>query len=217
MKTSYSRLMVGLVVLLLTIVVFQPPTLGNPKTKDSKNELIAVRLILDSKSRTIRVGQTLEVRVEIQNVGTGQLFIEKAIYELCGPSSPLSLRLELGPQMKPYEGGGCASDCAFVAKDTFAKRLVSHWTSLPPGNFYGTVVTIHPDSFPQLKTPGRWRLSGTYKSMGGLSSEFCFDTAPLPDQKEQIKALPYEAWQGEVDTNAIWIEVLGAESSKVKK
>lgn len=33
-------------------------------------------------------------------------------------------------------------------------------------------------------------------------------TAPIPDIKEKIKELPYVGWQGEVDTNTIWIEVV---------
>jgi hypothetical protein len=168
------------------------------------------------KKKAIKVGEALEVRVEIWNVGPKPLFIKNAIFDLCG-LSPLSLRLELGPPMKPQPGHGCASDCIYDAEDSFARRFVYHWTTLPPGDFYGTVVAMDPDSFPQLNTPGRWRLRGTYKSTGDLSSSLCFDPAPLPDNKEQIKRLPYEAWQGAVDTNTIWIEVVRAGSSATVK
>ena len=216
LRTGYSLLLVTVAVSTLTLGVFQPLALGNPQTQKSDGAQIKVTLIPQTK--TIKVGGTLEVRVEIWNVGSHPLFIEKAIYEQCGPISPLSLRLELGPPMKPQEGYGCASDCIYGAKDSFARRLVIRWMSLPVGNFYGTVVTMSPDSFAQLKTPGRWRLRGVYKSMGDLSSERCFDTAPFPDNKEQVQALPYDAWQGEVDTNTVWIEVVrGGNSSAVKK
>jgi hypothetical protein len=104
-----------------------------------------------------------------------------------------------------------------TAKDSFARRLVYRWTTLPTRDFYGTVVAMDPASFPQLNTPGRWRLRGTYKSIGNLSSSHCWDTAPIPDNEEQIKGLPYEAWQGEVNTNTVWIEVLRARSSATVK
>jgi hypothetical protein len=216
LKADYSPLMTTVVTSLLTLGVFQPFALGSPQKQDTKGKQIEVRLVPYKKS--IRVGEILEVRVEIWNLGSHPLFIEKAIYEPCGPSSPLSLRLELGPPIKPQEGHGCASDCVYGTKDSFARRLVNRWTSLPAKNFYGTTVAMDPDTFPELKTPGRWRMRGTYKPSGDLSSEMCFDTAPLPDEKEQIKALPYEAWQGETDTNTVWIEVLPrGGSSKIKK
>ena len=124
---------------------------------------------------------------------------------------------EKGPPVKPRAGFGCASDCVYTAKDSFARRLVYRWTTLPTRDFYGTVVAMDPASFPQLNTPGRWRLRGTYKSIGNLSSSHCWDTAPIPDNEEQIKGLPYEAWQGEVNTNTVWIEVLRARSSATAK
>jgi len=185
--------------------IYEPFALGNTRTQDMQGKQIEVRLI--PKKKSIKAGEVLEVRVEIWNVSSKALFIKEAIYNLCAVS-PLSLRLELGPPPKPQPGHGCASDCVFTAKESFVTRLLYHWTTLSPGNFYGTAVALDPDNFPQLNTPGRWRLRGTYKSIGDLSSSPCFDTAPIPDIKEQIKGLPYEAWQGTVDTNAVWVEVV---------
>jgi hypothetical protein len=195
------------VALIPTLGVFQPLAFGDPQTQDTDSKRIEVRLIPIKKS--IKVGEVLNVRVEIWNVGSEPLFIEETIYDPCTPS-PLSLRLDLGPSMKPQTGPGfgCASDCVYTAKDSFARRLVYRWAVLQPGGFYGRVISVQPESFPQLSTPGRWRLSGTYKSIGNLSSSFCWDKAPLPDNEEQIKGLPYEAWQGVVFTNTVWIEVV---------
>ena len=99
--------------------------------RDPQRPATAIEVRLIPKKKSIRVGEHLEVRVEIWNVSRQTFFIEKAIYELCGPSSPLSLRLELGPPMKPQPGRGCASDCLWRAEDGFARRLVMGWTSLP--------------------------------------------------------------------------------------
>jgi hypothetical protein len=89
--------------------------------------------------------------------------------------------------MKPQSGIGCAADCIYDARDTFITRLSYRWISLPPGTFYGTVVVLHSDFFPQLDTTGRWRLRGPYKSTGDLASSLCWDRAPIPDIREQIK------------------------------
>ena len=187
---------------LLTLGLLHLSAFGSSRSDDAKQ--IEVRLI--PKKKTTRAGETLEVRVEIWNVGSQPLFIRKTIFDICG-YSPLSLRLELGPPVKPQPGYGCAADCVYRVDDSFARRLVLFWTILPPGDFYGTVVSMDPDTFPQLKTPGRWRLRGRYRSSADVSSPFCFDPKPLPDNKEQVKLLPFVAWQGEVDTNTNWIEV----------
>lgn len=192
-------------VLLLTLGRFPELALGDPQAQGGKQ--IEVKLI--PKRKSIRAGNVLQVRVEIWNVGSKPFFLQKAIYELC-VLAPLSLRLELGPPMKPQPGHACAADCIYDAKDSFARRLAYDWTILPPQDFYGTVVTMDPDTFPQLKTPGRWRLRGTYNSLRDLSSSFCFDTAPIPDKQEQINGLPFKAWEGTVETNTVWIEVLRA-------
>jgi hypothetical protein len=217
LKAHRSPLLAIAVALIPTLAVFQPLAVGNSQTQDATGKQIEVRLIPIKKS--IRVGEVLEVRVEIWNVGSKSLFVERTIYEPCASPSPLSLRLDLGPPMKPQTGPGfgCSSDCVYTGKDSFERRLLYRWTILPAGDFYGTVISIRPESFPQLNTPGRWRLSGTYKSIGDLASSHCWDTAPIPDNKEQIKGLPYEAWQGEVDTNTVWIEVLRAASSGTVK
>jgi hypothetical protein len=112
------------VALIPTLGVFQPLVFGNPQAQENKGTQIEVRLIPIKKS--IKVGEVLDVRVEIRNIGSEPLFIEQDIYAPCGQPSPLSLRLDLGPPMKPQTGPGfgCASDCVYTAKDSFASRLV---------------------------------------------------------------------------------------------
>jgi hypothetical protein len=76
---------------------------------------------------------------------------------------------------------------------------------------------MYPDEFPQLNTPGRWRLRGTYKSTGDLSTEYCLDASPVANNKELIDNLPYKAWRGQVDSNTVWIEVLPRVDSSTSK
>lgn len=217
MNAQRSPLLAIAAAMIPTLVVFQPPAFGNPQAQETKGTQIEVRLFPIKKS--IKVGEVLRIQVEIRNVGSETLFIENSIYSPCMPPTPLSLRFDLGPPLKPQTGPGfgCASDCIYTAKDSFAGRLLHRWTVLSPRDFYGSIISVQPESFPQLTTPGRWRLSGTYKSIGNLSSSFCWDTAPIPDNEEQIKGLPYEAWQGVVFTNSVWIEVLRAGSSATVK
>ena len=212
MNAKCSRLMAAFAISVVTLCAFNRSLLGKQSTENSNGKQIEVRLLPRTKS--IRVGDSLDVRVEIWNVSSHPFFIKKAIYEPCGPSSPLSLRLELGPPLKSQKGIACAGDC-LEGSDNFTTKMVNRWISLPPKTFYGTVLRMDPDFFPQLKTPGRWRLGGAYKSIGGLSSTSCLGPYPSPEETRQISALPYAAWEGEVETNSVWVEVLrGSPSPK---
>lgn len=178
--------------------------IANPQVPQKASKQIEVKLL--PKTKVLHVGEVLEVQVEIWNVGSQEIFIEKTVHQLCA-DSPLSLTLELGPPLKPRPGHGCAADCADNPKEDFTSRLVERWIPLPAGHFYGAVVRMDPDFFPQLETPGRWRLGGKYESSGDLSHSFCA-ISPMPLNPEQIAKLPYKGWQGKEEANKVWIEVL---------
>ena len=190
-------------------LVLAPHGAGKPQLPQRGSRRLEVRI--SPKSRVLRAGQTLELRIEIRNVGNVELFVQKDIYQPCS-HSPLSLSLDLGPPLKPgSERLGCAADCIDNPKESFANRLVERWISLPEGHFYGTVVSIDPNLFPELKTPGRWRLRGKYASGGDLTSSICL--SPVPLDRQLTDALPYKAWRGQEETNIVWIKVLPSRGS----
>ena len=199
----------------LALWLWQPLMLGNSQTQDTENKQIEIKLIPLKKS--IKAGESLEVRVEIWNRGPTPLFIRQATHSLCA-SGPLTLRLELGPPVKPKQGVSCAEDCIYGSDDSFAAKLASEWTILSRGAFYGAVDEMYPDAFPQLNTPCKWRLVGTYESRGDLSLSLCWNPKPAPDEQEQLKKLRYQAWQGTIETNKVWIEITqGKSSTNAKK
>jgi hypothetical protein len=204
----------GVLIVAVLGLASAPYGIGNSQTREEENNQIAVRI--SSKTKTIRAGETLELKVEIWNVGHKQLFIERDIYRRCSHSS-LSLSFDLGPPFKPGPGYGCAADCADDPKASFVNRVVERWISLPVGHSYGTVVRLDPDFSPELKTPGRWRLHGEYESNGDLSSSFCA-ISPMPLDPQLTLTFPYKAWQGQVSSNVLWIEVVqSAKSSKTNR
>lgn len=174
---------------------------ANSSVTDTGRPEIEVKLSV--QKRSIRVGESLEVRVEIWNVGDATIFIKNDIYNPCAPS-PLSITL-IGRSPLKGAGFGCASDCFDDPKEDFTKVLVRRWTVLPRGNFYGAIIHLHPDFFPQLRTPGRWLLKGQYAS-DGLSSSACINHIPVDPDK--AGNLPYKAWEGRVDTNSVWLDVV---------
>jgi|HubBroStandDraft_6_1064221.scaffolds.fasta_scaffold04720_8 hypothetical protein len=183
-----------------------PYAFGNLGNQTETSEQIEIRLTPTRK--TIRAGEALEVRVEIQNVGKTELFIEKSIYQPC-MYSPLSFYLDNGPPLSPQaRAGGCAGDCLDDPKETITNRLAKHWIALPVGHFYGAVVRLDPGFFPELQTSGHWDLRGRYRSGGDLSSSFCVNLNHSTADIEPTEKLPYRAWKGEEDTNTVRIEVV---------
>jgi hypothetical protein len=189
---------------LLSCLAAGPAGIANPQASDPANKRLKVKI--SPKTKIVKVSEALEVQIEIWNVGSQQVFIEKTVYQSCA-HSPLSLRLDLGPPLKPGPGHGCAGDCADDPKENFASRFVKRWIPLPAGHFYGTVVRMDPGFFPQLQTPGRWRLAGEYASNGDLSASICV-FSQTPRDSEETPKLPYRGWRGKEETNISWIEVV---------
>jgi hypothetical protein len=176
------------------------PVLGIAGTGQSDRSSSQIELRLTPKTKIVRVGDELEVRAEIWNVGTNDLFIERNIYTRCA-HSPLQLSLEGRTPIKDDgPGQGCAADCLDDPKQSFADRLTQQWILLPAGNFYGTTIRMNSDSFPQLRTPGKWILQGTYTSDGNLSASFCMNEISLDPQ--EVKKLSFRAWEGQSKVGA---------------
>jgi hypothetical protein len=195
------------------LVIFVSFGFANSEAAQEAPKQIEIRLT--PKAQTIRVGETLEVRVEIWNVGRKEVFIEKSLYEPC-MRSPLSFYLDGGPPLNLQEPGqACAADCLDDPGETITSRLVKRWVSLPPGHFYGTSVQLDPAFFPQLRTPGRWNLHGRYSSDGELTSSVCMNNIVL--DREQTEKLPYKSWKGEEDANIVRIEVVQPHQSGQKR
>ena len=173
---------------------------ANLSVTESGNPQLEVKLSTNTK--TVRVGDSLEVRVEVWNIGHEGLFISENIFNLC-IASPLSIVL-VGNSPVKVGRSQCAADCVYKLNEDFTAALVERWLVLPAGHFYGTVIRLDSMSFPELQTIGRWCLKGKYGSTG-LSSSACSQTLRSPEKTDK---LPYRAWEGMVDTNSIWVDVV---------
>ena len=92
-------------------------------------------------------------------------------------------------------------------KPPLAVELSKYWIALPPGHFYGGEVVLDSRSYERLGIPGRYRIEGQYHSAGFFVRDDIGN--PLAAYVEELKRLPYQAWEGTVCTNSVWIEVKG--------
>ena len=166
-----------------------------------------IQVRMSSESRITRAGEPLKLRVEIRNVGNTTVFIEKDLYRPCS-QSPLTFQFDVRPTAKLKDRLACSADCLDDPNESHVNRFIKRWIPLQPDHFYGTVISLSPDFFPELSSPGRWRLRAKYISGGDLTSSLCL--SPVPLDRQWTDALPYKAWRGQEDTNAMWIRVLPA-------
>lgn len=201
MSTSKSKILsftIG-----ICLVVFPSRSVG--ETGRSDQPVSQLKLKLTPKTKTVRIGDDLEVRAEIRNIGTKALFIERTIYERCA-HSPLQLGFEGHAPIKDSGPGvGCAADCMDDPKQPFVDRFAQKWMLLTPGASIGVTIRLDSESFPQLHSPGHWLLRGDYTSDGNLSASFCANNLTL-DPKE-VEKLPFQAWKGQSETKVAIVVV----------
>ena len=149
----------------------------------------------------IAAGNTLVIRVEIWNIGTQDIFVCKQFEGVrlvyCGLD--FSFEPAADAARSNWSAIGISNE-----KETLAEALVKNWISIPPKHFYGTIMELSPGSYPELKTPGRYRISGRYFS-GGLLMPTSYNG--LLKHSEEVAQLPGKSWQGQVDTNSITVRV----------
>jgi hypothetical protein len=175
---------------------------GLQGTQESKAGEASIELRLTVQKKVIRPGGSVEVRVEIWNIGSREIFVGQN-FDSPSNISELSLHLEGGVE-PPSEIGATASDS--LRDPNFASVLSKYWIPLPSGHFYGRVVNMYPDSFPKLDNRGRYRLRAEYFCLGFPTSG---GINGLELDPEQSARLPYKAWKGKIESNSVWIEVSG--------
>jgi len=174
---------------------------------DKEGQRISVRI---SISRTrFQLGDDIPVHVEIWNEGERDLFVYKQV--ACFPSNALA-KIDLSF----YRGKQVIRPRFSIASDSFSSErstypplvneLPRYWIAVPPHHFYGGEVVMEASWF-RLKKPGRYRIQGKYSSRGFLAQDI---NNPLLHYAQELKQLPYEAWDGSVETNSVWIDVAGS-------
>lgn len=177
---------------------------STPPSNDSEPR-ISVRI--SAAKSNFGPGEDIPLHVEIWNVGKQDVFIFKdiqaAIYNaLAYMDLTVYYRTQADRPMI-----ATASDCFCSERSSYpplASELPKYWVAVPPQHFYGGEVVMRAFWFKKLKAPGRYRIQGKYRSLGFLAENL---NNPLLHYADELNKLPYKAWEGEVETNSIWIEV----------
>jgi hypothetical protein len=184
---------------LVFIAVSLLSSLGQgPSLRPAGKSALVVQL--SAKKSTIHPGGLLTLRVTIKNDGPEDLFIDRDI-------SVADQRFILYIQHGSKREGPLvvvSSESLLDRTTPFASLLSRNFTVLGAGKFYGGEAVMDPKEYPQLLVPGRYLVRGEYSSRGFHEPG---EGNPLMGREEEINKLPFKAWEGRVESNAIWIEV----------
>lgn len=169
------------------------------ETNPSTPQANSLKITISAKNRHLHPGDTLNLWVELKNVGYEPIFVYNEI--VLSTCSLANLRIfPVKGNAFPGPGWGCAGDCFPMkandpVKNPIGRVVLRGWTLLPPGYTYARELPTYP-----VGGPGRYLIRGDYSSQGLLDDCVTFSN-------EEVSSLPHQIWKGSVETNSLWIEV----------
>jgi hypothetical protein len=194
---------------LLTAISLSPAVASTSRPQEQAKQGEELEAKISVAKPLVAADEALRLRIEIWNVGARDLLVCK---EFFSSSAPCSLRLDFQPLAK-VEHCGLASDCVpyewmpqspSPRTQDFASILIEDWVSIPPNHFYGATIELNPSSYPELRVPGHYRVSGTYFS-GGLLEAHCY--YKLKPFSNEVANLPVKSWHGIAYSNSVAVHV----------
>jgi hypothetical protein len=167
-----------------------------PATQSQAKQATSIEARLTLLTATLREGDQYKVRVEIENVSDRLILVGR---DLNGINNwPFRIEIQLEDTAGHQYGTGEAAyiDGPPIATFSTEDGILKWWMPLPPHTFMGIYTTASLSGVP----PGKYRLHGRYVSFLSAAQREAPEGASI-----RIK---YPVFEGQVETNSIWIEVL---------
>ncbi len=190
---------------LLALITFLSPILANTQAENPRSTTESapkIELKIMPEKSVIRAGETLKVKVEIWNVDNDDIIIAQNVDATFG-NSDLELFLEVGSKLQGTAMRGVGDGIPDPNPD-LAKTFVKNCLILNKSHYYGTVVSMDPIGYPQLRKAGHYRIRAEYSSRG-VSAIPGWNGGWL--KQEDIDKLSFKDWKGTVNSNFISIQV----------
>jgi hypothetical protein len=156
-----------------------------------------ISLRLSVPHHTYKIGKPIPAYIEISNKGKETLLVCRDL------TSPCPCYLEF--ETRDHSGGWkSAADGPDGPPEPFPKVLISNWIALAPNSSYGKQTDVWA-AFESKPRPGRYKLRAILSSFGPNEDSMNNELRVYP---EEVAALPYSGWKGEVDSNWVWIDIV---------
>lgn len=179
-----------------------------PNARVQAKQVRDLEIKISAEKSVVDSGEPVQLRIEIWDIGTQDVLVCKELI-----SGPCDLRISFDPPAK-VEHAGTAGDCAPYEStahppsqaEEFANVLVKDWVSIPPKHFYGSTIELDSRNYPELRVPGRYRISGIFSS-GGPLNQPCY--YKMRGFSKEVAGLPAVSWHGTLETNSVSVRVIG--------
>ena len=164
-----------------------------------------LKITIKPEKDVYRIGDPIRLRVQIENIGQDPLYIGNHI-----PTYDWIYHLEF---IVADERGHVSQATHFFnpnmpdfdPRESELSALTKDWIVIPPGTFFGSVVTLLPSLYSSLGTPGAYEIGALYTSEG-LDANTNYNR--LASSTSFLEQLPYKAWTGTLKTNEVKIRLL---------
>jgi hypothetical protein len=157
--------------------------------------IVVARLTL--LTRTMHEDDRYEVRIEIENVSDHTVLVGRDLNVANNWPFRVEIQLEDSSGNQYGTGGADFLDNPPIADLSLKDNILKWWMPLEPHTFMG--IYVHPKL--AGVPPGKYRLHGTYVSFRPPSH-------PLTSAEQALIASKLQVFEGTVETNSIYIEVL---------
>jgi hypothetical protein len=151
---------------------------------------------LSSKQAVFETGQSVPIRIEMQNCGDSELWIALSYEEDLGfPANLILIARDLHRRKVLPK--------AYMLLGGFGKPPYEWWVRLPPGYMYGRDVSLtqHHSSF--VSTPGTYEIAVSYTGISRPQISSGHSREPLQGPREGSNV-----FTGRIESNAIQIQIL---------
>jgi hypothetical protein len=203
-KLRLDREVTGMRSVLLVLMMLLSPSLTRvqtPSPRTASDPAPKIELRLTPETVTIRPGERLKLRVELWNLGSGDVIIAQNVDATFG-NSELRLYLEKGSMQEA--GSGMVADGIPLPNPDFEETFVTNWLTLNRGHFYGTYVYMDPIDYSHLRKAGHYTVRAEYDSRG-ISSTPGWNGGYL--KQEDVDRLPFPSLKGTIKSNVARIQV----------
>lgn len=154
---------------------------------------------------TFRKGEPIQIRVELMNRSHRDLFVGRELGGL--DSDPAHVRFYVWNSAGEQSPSGKAVGDRFTpSPESLLRAVIKRWIALRPQSSYSVTLYLDNSSFSFLKQPGHYRIRATYRSQG-IKAQVTAERL-VNAKREDLASLPFPAWEGEVNSNSVWINVL---------
>jgi hypothetical protein len=147
-------------------------------------------------------GEHVQVKVEIWNEGSGDVFVCKDFDKPGWPYCSLTFRVEDASGHTGKQTAGVA-DFYHRIRQSLLQALMRDWLPLRPNHSYGAIITLSADAYDLLREPGLYRISSKYTSHAPLSSY----QGTVQFEPSELVSLHVESWEGQTESNTIEVQV----------